>query len=136
MSLESWKAEFYPVPAADCPKEEAIAHSLRKWRGLRPEALKRHDVLISINRHVVDEEARYIFFVSAATCALCAHYYDEAKEELACDTCPLAKSLGAPCDRDRGDTTSPWWAWGDLNPEPMIAALEKAQADAEVSHAS
>lgn len=41
MSLAAWKAEHYPVDAANVPAEEAVAHSLRKWRGLRPRVLER-----------------------------------------------------------------------------------------------
>jgi hypothetical protein len=37
MSLESWKAEFYPIPADEVKKKDALAHSLRKWEGLRKE---------------------------------------------------------------------------------------------------
>lgn len=33
MSLKTWKAEFYPVPAGTTTNVEACKHSLRKWRG-------------------------------------------------------------------------------------------------------
>ena len=44
MSLESWKAEFYTIPASKCPEEYAIEHSLRKWTGLLPENLDKHEL--------------------------------------------------------------------------------------------
>ena len=44
MSIESWKAEFYPTPADEASKDQAIAHSLRKWEGLRKENLDRHEL--------------------------------------------------------------------------------------------
>lgn len=41
MSIESWKAEFYPVPAEDCPQndKDMLAHAKLKWSGLTPEIL-------------------------------------------------------------------------------------------------
>lgn len=39
MSLETWKEEFYPIPADEVPESQALAHSLRKWEGLRKENL-------------------------------------------------------------------------------------------------
>jgi hypothetical protein len=130
--LDSWKAEFYPVEAKDCPKEKAISHSLVKWRGLRPEALKRHN--LKTERYfgvpcLVDGPA--FFFVNADTCALCVSYYDEEEEDgAACEKCPLALARdGVPCTSTAdNEDVSPYGAWDDNDPEPMIAALEKALA--------
>lgn len=38
MSLESWKAEFYPVDASEAPADQATAHSLRIRRPRRKAA--------------------------------------------------------------------------------------------------
>lgn len=35
MSIDSWKAEFYPTDAIDTRRDEAIQHTLRKWKGNR-----------------------------------------------------------------------------------------------------
>lgn len=37
MSLDTWKAEFYSIPAEEVAAKDAIQHSLTKWIGLRPE---------------------------------------------------------------------------------------------------
>jgi hypothetical protein len=136
MSLESWKAEFYPVPASECPAEDAIEHSLRKWRGLRPEALARHGVGTKGTRLFAAVDG--FFYISATNCALCEQFFQDAEEEdeKACADCPLAISRGGvSCSKAReGESFAPWEAFGaGNNPEPMIAALEKAQADAEAA---
>lgn len=37
MSIDSWKAEFYPTDAIDTRRDEAIQHTLRKWKGTQSE---------------------------------------------------------------------------------------------------
>ena len=32
MSIATWIGEFYPVRAQECPKEDALRHSILKWR--------------------------------------------------------------------------------------------------------
>lgn len=85
MSQETWIAEFYPTAAADCPKELAVEHSLRKWKGLTAEGMAKHGVTTEpLDPH-------------AATCALCVHYFDEdadKDEDEPCAACPLAQHLG------------------------------------------
>lgn len=128
MSLQSWRDEFYPTEAVDCPANEAIAHSLRKWIGLRVENRRRHEVRCDeATSHLVDGAAR--FPVNSTTCALCASHYDDSADDAPCAGCPLAVSRdGYSCDTKANDERqSPWAAWFDHeNPEPMIAALEKA----------
>lgn len=128
MSVNSWKAEFYPVPASDCLPEEAIRHSLQKWLGLRPDALKRHGMSVTPGGNIAADGEVRRFPISANTCALCERFYDGAKGD-SCTRCPLAIARGGPaCDRARDDETeAPWESWSfGHNPEPMIAALEEA----------
>lgn len=147
MSIESWKAEFYPVQAQRCPQDQAIAHSLKKWDGLREENLQKHELrpshkstdIVAI-RHELGA-AENTFYIHSSSCALCAHFYapdgveeDEDGNELPlCSTCPLAIARaenGEPvaCDRERLDEVrSPWAEWSrEKNPEPMIFWLKKA----------
>ena len=42
MDSAAWCEEFYSVDAKDVPKQEAVAHSLKKWIGLLPENLAKH----------------------------------------------------------------------------------------------
>lgn len=130
MSLETWKEEFYPKPAEETTKRSALAHSLRKWRGLTKENLEKHGCVVE--HGILADKGRWLadgLSISSSSCALCHHHYDRKRESYdtpPCVTCPLAKALGTADWRDEG-CTSPWRAWtinGD--PKPMIAALEKA----------
>jgi len=135
VSLETWKAEFYPVEASATRIEDATAHSLRKWVGLRKENLERHGVFYSSDtRRVTDQPvdlfSSYGLVVSNESCALC-HHHNKDRAEQPCGDCPLAISRdGVPCDESDRDESSVWILWGaslsTQNPEPMIAALEAA----------
>ena len=138
MSLDSWKKEYYPVPAEEVDLSNAIEHPLRKWRGLRPDALEEHNVTV-INGLLFDAEdfaesrrnLRPYLAIDAESCALCIHYYDEEAEVLrvtgilspdVCINCPLFSVLGKRCD-DGAD--SPYMLFLNThNPGPMIRALE------------
>ena len=125
MSLKTWKEEFYPVdagsPEAQVSTRAAVEHSLRKWRGLRPEALLKHEVRLEgpYNKEVVGyvDCRRESQVISGFSCALCLKFH--------CDDCPLVGVSGLACD-DKG---SAWDAYiGQAEPEPMIAQLEQALA--------
>lgn len=111
MSDETWIAEFYPKKAKETSPEEAVAHSLQKWIGLRQVNMEKHDCDWTP------------IGVDARSCALCHHYFeDEDDDGRYCAKCPLAALLGRPCDADGG---APWYAWHTRDdPEPMIAALK------------
>jgi len=122
MTQESWIAEFYPTPAWKVDKPDALAHSLRKWKGLTKEAYARHFGVAPKNPPIP---------VDNSTCALCKHHCVFNCDTLAteCPSCPLAQSrYGTPCDsRMPHEHTSPWSEWKSRqNPAPMIEALEKA----------
>ena len=59
MSLETWKAEFYPIPAEYVSTDDALRHNLSLWVGIRQENLDKHDV---------------IYHSHADTCATCPIY--------------------------------------------------------------
>jgi hypothetical protein len=110
MSLTTWKAEYYPIPADQCPREQAVAHSLRKWIGLRSENLTRHGVRATDSDDIEDAHTTEAFYVDEITCSLCATHAH-------CHGCSLKYY-------ECGDGMA---AWRDNhNPEPMIAALEAA----------
>lgn len=138
MSLDTWKQAFYPVPADESDKSDAIQHSLTKWEGLRPDALAEHE-LEFFGGGIRDGLGNYLS-VSASTCALCECHFDDIKckddpdiepEDHTCGTCPLYLARGnVACDESRTDETiSPFYYWTHTtNPEPMIGWLKKAQA--------
>jgi hypothetical protein len=122
MSIESWKKEYYPIDAgAQCNE---TLHSLRKWTGLRSEALKAHGLKQS--GPVIYDEPTNIFRVASDTCALCVKYFDSSSTE-PCDLCPLSKVRGdVRCDSRRLDEPeSPYCLFVKHgNPEPMILWLK------------
>lgn len=111
MSLETWKAEFYPIPADGVPEGEALAHSLKKWEGLRKENLKKHGLRTRFGR-------LGNIHIDASTCALCHHYLHTAAGT--CIACPLSTVYAVNCDEQ-------YMAWGhSRDPEPMIALIKYA----------
>lgn len=117
MSLATWKRHYYPKPADETDESEAVAHSLKKWRGLLPAVLEKHEL-----KHVgcvVRDKASNVFDVDADSCALCIHHFAGD-----CRDCPLYAALGNnPC-YESGQPYLTFKRTGD--PEPMIAALKKA----------
>lgn len=47
MSYQTWAEKFYPVAAELVPEEQALAHSLQKWKGLTEENLDAHGLSLS-----------------------------------------------------------------------------------------
>lgn len=152
MSIESWRAEFYPVPAEAVPEDQALDHSYRKWQGLLPENLSRHGLIqvgtmLFADEGIKDEvqiqiQQRPVFYVNGNSCALCFHYLDPISEEdddVLCRDCPLRKVHGVPCDDYRADDrfeVSPYAAFTlrkDARPmlDLLSLALERRSAPAE-----
>ena len=129
MSIETWKAEFYPVPADKCKKKDALAHSLKKWLGLREKALKKHD-LTRVSYSISEAHFRNARLeIDSDSCALCKYYCLGMFSP--CRRCPLRKLRGKRCDAGRADCGerihSPWHSWQyESNPEPMIRLIRKA----------
>lgn len=121
MSLKSWLDEFYPVPASKVSKEDALEHSIQKWKGLLPDNLKKHNVAYRgeeiLSCDITDIVQSFMF--TASSCALCKHWYDG---DSGCPECPLVKA-GHICCEEFGS------AWRDRynNPARMIAELENSR---------
>lgn len=122
MSIETWKAEFYPVEADKVPEELAVEHSLRKWRGLTKENLARHELTVDEGTLFDSDDE---FEVDADSCSLCSVHLEST-----CGTCPLCEHLGKPCyGDDESYKSSPFGIFmGKNDPLPMIAALEAVAA--------
>lgn len=155
MSLASWMREFYSIDAsAPTTERGAVEHCIRKWEGLRPENLARHqmqavrplglecnedayDIVEIGSEHLIHEElncfspasARQmrVFRVSSDTCALCALHSNR------CTECVLYKARGdLDCYSNKSDEEkdTPFEIWGaEQDPEPMIFWLVKARHD-------
>lgn len=130
MGAKEWLATYYPTPADKVQHEEALAHSLRKWEGLRPEVLEAHG-LYSDGWSVFERGGglRPVIRGGSSSCALCERFYNHRDRETPCAACPLAIARGGvPCDERMDDETSaPWGRYTvDKDPEPMIGWLRVA----------
>lgn len=121
-----WIAEFYPEPANNhtgC----SIGHSLKKWVGLRPENLEKHNCELSSLNHVINADRNQdILSINDLSCSLCIKYHKQAN----CYNCPLYKIRNnTRCDSPfSSEYTSPWYKWiKQDDPEPMIKNLLKTQ---------
>jgi hypothetical protein len=129
MSFETWKAEFYPIPADKVKKKDAIAHSLQKWIGLRKKNIKKHAVLMELLWDIpyIFDDSRSIFSalsINADSCSLC-HVYQENGGD--CLKCPISQERGGiRCDRETPkEELSPYGMFvHNQNPEPMIKILQ------------
>jgi len=142
MSLQTWKAEFYPVEADQCPIDQAVAHSLLKWKGLTAENLAKHGVERWPDSNNIGAEDDTLW-IGSESCALCHHFHtddpqeNEHGDETFCLECPLAIARdGFACDNHRHneageyiESESPWHAFTHENrdPQPMIFWLTQAQ---------
>lgn len=121
MSIETWEAEFYPVPADEVSKEDALDHSIRKWEGALPENLTRHDVRFE-DRAVIDSTGNLLSF-SAWTCSLCVAFTDEDDEVDECRPCPVWQETGRDC--------IPEYRESSVGPLPMLNLLKRVKAKQE-----
>ena len=128
MSLETWKHQYLHLSVEQTKPGEAVAHSLKKWKGLRSANLEAHGMVKTVDGDIEERSGRQReLCISASSCSLCHHFYNDHS----CKACPLALSRdGTSCVEATSDESeSPWDAWdkGKNNPEPMIAALKKAK---------
>ena len=126
MSIKTWKKEFYPIPANETSKEDAVKHSLQKWKGLLSENLTRHRVQLSANRARLFEPARgkSLYIVTSGACSLCYHF--QVGEN--CTKCPLYIFMGEACSGEfyKAKSANEYRIFVSTgNPKPMIEALEK-----------
>lgn len=126
MSIETWKKEFYPVSATSrMSKKAAIEHSIKKWEGLLPENLKKHEVVINQYGDIHDDEIN--FEICDGSCALCQKYWAEY-----CAKCPLYKKLGFECGKGEIEDGDGWTYYMDEgSPELMLKNLRSLLVDEE-----
>lgn len=140
MSKTTWLKKHYPNSALDFIFEkweitqeraiEATEHSLAKWQGLLPKNLKKHNIKLFKNERfcgepsLLDINEEGVLSIDGDSCALCKMFLDYANngEYAECSNCPLAQMMGQTCN----NSGSPWLSFlEDLDPEPMIKALER-----------
>jgi len=91
--------------------EELILHSLKKWTGVLPENLKKHEV--QYRNWKVSEKENIKLSFGDGTCSLCHRYYVRTCKK----TCPIIKTQGTNCHAI--------WAACHKKGKPMIELLEK-----------
>ena len=130
MAKHLWLQIYYPQLASACSKSQAIAHSLRKWLGLRKEHLLFHNIGIFHGDLKDRITGNRLLSIDSDSCALCKHFIGKIHENR-CKKCPLyIVRGGVACEKYNAgldDMVSPWKAWYDYaNPEPMIKWLTEA----------
>lgn len=136
MSLDTWKAEFYPCSAhamETASPVDVVQHSLNKWRGMRIENLTRHNCEANEIRDIACKETDSWLGISGGSCSLCQAYMGKNPDENTptCSMCPLyIVREGNACDKPSlTEGISPWSRWRlQSDPEPMIMWLEKTLA--------
>jgi hypothetical protein len=128
MSLKTWIEKYMPVPAeqATGSELEAAKHSLRKWKGFEANVLQEHGISQDGPEMYDDEDT---MFVGCSNCALCRRHAKVPEggnplldERIDCEDCILYEVRGRPCYGHH----SPWRAFIDHDPEPMIKLLQLA----------
>jgi hypothetical protein len=123
---QSWLDTYYPETAEACVernpgKVELTAHSLRKWKGLRPEVLSKHGLKLE-RRSVRDIKTDLLLLVvSSSSCALCRAFIRDNR--IPCALCPLYVTLDSSCAASCNSPYGVFVKRGD--PEPMIKALKE-----------
>lgn len=117
MNMKSWMEEFYPVAAYECEEAEALEHSHKKWTGLLPENLAKHEIMPEeFYNSAVISDGEHAFWIDSSTCALCRIY------ELKCLQCPLI------------NCRAEYAAWLEsYDPVPMISLIEHASKASKAS---
>lgn len=120
MGIKEWKAKYYFVEADQIKgKLNALQHSLLKWEGARPKALKEFGVRkLSGSVRIVDDDGDFGFVIG--TCALCNLYRKEVIMGVSCKRCPLAKNAGKNCYAQYDKFME------NDKPEPMISLIKRA----------
>jgi hypothetical protein len=123
MSKATWLAAYYPTPASRRLRSPllVLAHSLRKWQGLLPDALKKHRVWIDhIALRSTGKRNELVLTIGGGTCSLCQFVNGE------CNRCPLV--LAGELECASGNQASAYHIFCHTGSAgPMVDALTRAQ---------
>lgn len=125
MSMQTWKAEFYPEAAGNYILPElddlaAVRHSIKKWEGLQPDNMRGYAMHWSGGQSISDGDET--FYVDGSSCALCQRYAES------CKPCPLSEVRGGrSCSVTRVDEALSPWSLRDTQPQVMLMWLKRAE---------
>lgn len=126
MNKDDWFKTYYPIPAHELQtsddEAEIISHSLNKWKGL----CNAEQYGLTYSYYELKEKDDVVLEIGWTNCSLCVRYFD--RDKCSCGKCPLARSLGHPCDQDGLDQEGSVHKESSFNPYAMVDALEKAIA--------
>lgn len=134
MSLDSWKTEYYQVPADDpelqaSSEEDLVLHCIKKWEGFSLSALRKHGIKRQfVTPNVVsDRQTGDRFPFDASTCALCVRHFGRTHPHThhLCHSCPIVSCTGVSCTTYRPGVPSPYHQslYNNGDPTPMLACL-------------
>ena len=118
MSIATWEKQYYPTPAEKCSKAKALDHSIRKWTGATPAALKHHGLTKGSYCCIKDSRGDDFVFGSK-TCSLCC----TADCGLDTNQCPIYTVTGHGCI----GLLNIWAHMGDA--KPMLTLLRKVKRE-------
>ena len=138
MSIQSWKARFYPVEAYKACSNpiEALKHSIRKWSGATKANLSAHG-LVKVTDcsglYVKGDDRNPVINFGTNTCALCQ--FAQNKDlcgSTNCRFCPIVIRLGHRCYEENERGIDAYGRFVEKNdPRSMIALLKKVLAKEE-----
>lgn len=128
MNYKDWLQKYYPIPASEAQGTDLdlIDHCINKWEGLKDA----ESYALSFMGDLYDQDSDVALYVNGDSCALCYKYYDHDCPDHPCTKCPLARSLGRPCDSDR-ENEGVFFLAKAVDPQIMIDALKIARAMVE-----
>ncbi len=126
-TFTQWLKRYYPVPAGKMSAEDAVEHSLLKWRGIAA----RRGYSITVDETYGDlHSGQKSLAVDNTTCALCASFWSISRET-PCERCPLYKARNdTPCYmRMDSEDSSPYDDWVlRSQAKPMVEWLKVTKA--------
>ncbi len=129
MNEADWLKKYYPIPArkVEGTDLDLLDHSIKKWEGLLDLEQYGLEFVPALAAVRIKETCWIILFVDGESCALCKRYQKYNRKQLCCGKCPLAISLGLPCDQRVSNTDAGTFYHSLYNPQIMIDALKKAR---------
>lgn len=112
MSFETWKEEFF-------------VNDLKKWEGLRPESLKKHNLEKIVNKGLREIGKVGVNCIRGIPCSLCHRYYED--EGRKCLGCPIKIKNGVDC-------SDHWYHWVTTGDAESMVNLLKDIPEASVDY--
>lgn len=130
MSLESWKAEFYPKNAHQFSTEsdkKCIKAAIKKWKGAFPENCAKHNVRY-VEHSIIDIKSNEELEFDDDACTLCVKYFEAfcyRNNSTGIVHCPIIRLQGIPCDKAPASGEASTYDKSKNDPEPILNLLKE-----------